>query len=463
MVTKFIDNHTFNEIKVGQTASLERTLTRDNMALFSATSGDHILAPIDGCDNMDMSYNMWLGSLLSSLLGNNLPGPGTVYLQQHLEFQGAVHLGDSVTVSVVVKIKHEDTGTVELECIAVNQKQAVILKGIAVVQAPQQKMRIATPALPDVHVTQHDGFSKLFKLTSKLQPVKTVIVHPCSVSALEGAIEAAEEGLITPILVGPEKRIIQLAEENSLSLADYQIINVEHSHAAAQKSIELIRSGEANLLMKGSLHTDELMSAVVSSRLGIRTERRLSHVFVMDVPSYSKLLFITDAAINIAPDLDAKRDICQNAIDLAHTLGVELPKVAILSAVEVVDRKIPSTIEAAALCKMADRGQITSAILDGPLAMDNAISMEAAKIKGIKSEVAGDADILIAPDLESGNMLAKQLTFLSDAEAGGVVLGARVPIILTSRADSVRSRKASCAIAVAHAHAISLALALPVA
>jgi len=459
MVAKFINNHTFNEIKVGQTASLERTLTQDNMTLFSATSGDHILAPIDGCDKVDIGYNMWVGSLLSSLLGNTLPGPGTVYLKQHLDFQGTVYLGDKVTVSVSVKIKHEDTETVELECIAVNQKQVVILNGIAVVQAPRQKLRIATPVSPDVHVKRHDGFSKLFESARNFPAVKTVVVHPCSVSALEGALEAAEEGLIIPILVGPEKRIIQLAAENDLSLTDYQIIDVEHSHAAAQKAVELIRSGEANLLMKGSLHTDELMSAVVSSRLGIRTERRLSHVFVMDVPSYSKLLFITDAAINIAPDLDAKRDICQNAIDLAHTLGIELPKVAILSAVEVVDRKIPSTLEAAALCKMADRGQISGAILDGPLAMDNAISMDAAKVKGIKSDVAGDADILIAPDLESGNMLAKQLTFLSDAEAGGVVLGARVPIILTSRADSVRSRKASCAIAVAHAHVLSLKLA----
>lgn len=458
MVAKFIENFTFNEIEVGQSASLEQTLTRDNMTLFSATSGDHILAPNDECGKVDIGYNMWVGSLLSSLLGNHLPGPGTVYLKQHLEFQETVCVGDKVTVSVVVKIKCEDTETVELECIAVNQRQAVILNGTAVVQAPQQKIRIATPALPDVHIKQHDGFSELFDFVSKLPPVRTVIVHPCSVSALGGAIEAAEEGLITPILVGPEKRIIQLAEENSFFLADYQIIDVEHSHAAAQKAMELIRSGEANLLMKGSLHTDELMGAAVSSRLGIRTERRLSHVFVMDVPSYSKLLCITDAAINIAPDLNEKRDICQNAIDLAHTLGVELPKVAILSAVEVVDRKIPSTIEAAALCKMADRGQIKGAILDGPLAMDNAISLDAAKVKGIKSEVAGDADILIAPDLESGNMLAKQLTFLSGAEAGGVVLGARVPIILTSRADSVRSRKASCAIAVAHAHVLSLTL-----
>jgi len=456
VVAKFIDNHTFNEIKIDQSASLERTLTADNLTLFSVMSSDHILISENGSNGVDIGHDMWLGSLLSSLLGSSLPGPGTVYLKQTLDFQEPVHLGDTVTVSVTVKVKHEDAGTVELGCIVVNQNQAIILSGVALVQAPQEKMRIEAPELPDVRVSKHDSFSELFERVSKLQAVKTVIVHPCSASALQGALEAAEESLIVPIFVGPKKRIIQVAKENNLSLADYQIIDVEHSHAAAQKAVELIRSGEAGLLMKGSLHTDELMAAVVSSHTGIRTERRITHAFVMDVPSYSKLLLITDAAINIAPDLNVKRDICQNAIDLAHTLGVELPKVAILSAVEVVDRKIPSTIEAAALCKMADRGQISGAILDGPLAMDNAISMDAAKIKGIKSEVAGDADILIAPDLESGNMLAKQLTFLSDAEAGGIVLGARVPIILTSRADSVRSRKASCAIAVAHAHAISL-------
>ncbi|MGH8515606.1 MAG: bifunctional enoyl-CoA hydratase/phosphate acetyltransferase, partial [Gammaproteobacteria bacterium] len=257
-----------------------------------------------------------------------------------------------------------------------------------------------------------------------------------------------------PTLVGPTQKILQVAAQCGLDLEAYRLVDAEHSHAAAVKAVALVRAGEAEVLMKGSLHTDELLGAVVSSSTGLRTERRITHVFVMDVPTYHKVLLITDAAINIAPDLDAKRDICQNAIDLARALGIALPKVAILSAVETVSAKIASTIDAAALCKMAERGQITGALLDGPLAMDNAISKEAAKTKGIESEVAGDADILLAPDLEAGNILAKQLTFLAEADAAGLVLGARVPIVLTSRADSVRSRMASCAVAVLYAHAL---------
>ena len=456
---KYIDNYTFDEVNLGQTASFERTLTRENMAMFSAMSGDHVLTDIKGSET-GVGHHMWIGSLLSNLLSNNMPGPGTTYLSQKLGFLTPIHLGDTVRVTVTVEVKGSDGCTIELNCIAVNQRQEMILSGTAIVLAPKEKMRIVASESSDVQIMKNDSFNQLFQFASELQAVPTAVVHPCSVSALQGALEAAEEKLIVPILIGPKSRILQLAQEHNLPIGDTQIIDVEHSHAAAAKAVELVRLGEVGLLMKGSLHTDELMGAVVSSRLGIRTERRLSHVFVMDVPSYPKLLLITDAAINIAPDLDEKRDICQNAIELAHTLGVDQPKVAILSAVEVVEKKIPSTIEAAALCKMADRGQITGGVLDGPLAMDNAINLDAAKIKGIKSEVAGNADILLAPDMESGNMLAKQLIFLSSAEAGGIVLGARVPIILTSRADSVRSRKASCAIAVAHAHSIKGSLDL---
>jgi phosphate acetyltransferase/phosphate butyryltransferase len=279
------------------------------------------------------------------------------------------------------------------------------------------------------------------------------VAYPCEHTALAGPVEAAEAGLISPILVGPREKIRRVAQAAGLNIDSYPIEDVPESHAAAARAVELVRAAKAEVLMKGSLHTDELMSAVVASATGLRTSRRISHAFIMAVPTYHKPLVITDAAINIAPDLEAKRDICQNAIDLARSLGCETPKVAILSAVETVTVKIPSTIDAAALCKMADRGQITGAILDGPLAMDNAISPEAARTKGIASEVAGDADILVAPDLEAGNILAKQLTFLANADAAGLVLGARVPIILTSRADSVRVRMASCAVAVLVAHA----------
>ena len=296
-------------------------------------------------------------------------------------------------------------------------------------------------------------YEQMLTKCKSLNPVPTAVAHPCEKSALSGAIEAANLGLIVPILVGPRDKIKAIAESEGIDISKYEIVDTPHSHASAAKAVELLREGKAELLMKGSLHTDELMSAVVSREGGLRTGRRISHVFVMDVPTYHKVLFITDGAINIAPTLEDKVSICQNAIDLIRALGISKPKVAILSAVETVTSKIPATIDAAALCKMAERGQITGAILDGPLAFDNAISKEAAETKGIHSVVAGDPDILLAPDLEAGNMLAKQLSFLANADSAGLVLGARVPIILTSRADSVRARIASCGVAMLAAHA----------
>ena len=304
-------------------------------------------------------------------------------------------------------------------------------------------------------------YDRLLARARKASPAITLVVHPCDESSLRGALETAEEGIIVPILVGPADRIAAVAREHRLDISRFEIVDAAHSEAAAAKAVELVHEGKGELLMKGSLHTDELMRAVTSSGTGLRTARRISHVFIVDVPSHPEALFITDAAINIFPDLDAKRDIIQNAIDLFTMAGLGTPRVAILSAVETVTTKIPSTIEAAALCKMADRGQITGGLLDGPLAFDNAIDVEAAKIKGIKSQVAGRAQILVVPDLEAGNMLAKNLIFLTKADSAGLVLGARVPIILTSRADSVRSRMASCAAAVLYADARRRALAIP--
>jgi phosphotransacetylase len=296
-------------------------------------------------------------------------------------------------------------------------------------------------------------YERLLARCEFLAPVPTAVAHPCEASALEGAVEAAQKGLITPLLVGPANKIAETAASAKIDLGKLTIVDVPHSHAAATKAVDLIREGKAEILMKGSLHTDELMSAVVSREGGLRTSRRISHVFIMDVPTYHKVLLVTDGAINIAPTLEDKVDICQNAIDLAISLGLERPKVAILAAVEMVNSKMSATLDAAALCKMAERGQITGALLDGPLAFDNAISLQAAETKGIKSAVAGDPDILLAPDLEAGNILAKQLSFLANADSAGMVLGAKVPIILTSRADSVRSRIASCAVAKLVAHA----------
>jgi phosphotransacetylase len=296
-------------------------------------------------------------------------------------------------------------------------------------------------------------YEQLLVRCRSLEPVPTAVAHPCEESALVGALEAAAKGLITPTLVGPRARIQEVARSRNIDLGGTEIVDAPHSHASAAKAVELVRQGKAELLMKGSLHTDELLGAVVARDTGLRTGRRLSHVFIMDVPTYHKVLMVTDAAINIAPTLEDKVDICQNAIDLAQSLGVERPKIAILAAVETVSSKMPATIDAACLCKMADRGQVRGGLLDGPLAFDNAISAEAAKIKGIASEVAGDPDILLAPDLEAGNILAKQLSFLANADSAGIVLGAKVPVILTSRADSVRSRIASCAVAMLAAHA----------
>ena len=303
-------------------------------------------------------------------------------------------------------------------------------------------------------------YERLIARAKQVPAARTVVVHPCEETALRGPTEAAHAGIIVPILVGPAAKIGALAREHSLDISRFEIVDVPHSHAAAAKAVELIQQSKGELLMKGSLHTDELMHEV-ASKTGLRTERRISHIFIMDVPGYAETLFITDAAINIFPDLDAKRDIVQNAIDFFTQVGLGTPRVAILSAVETVTSKIPSTIEAAALCKMADRGQITGGILDGPLAFDNAIDPQAAKIKGIKSEVAGRAQILVVPDLEAGNMLAKNLAFMAKADTAGVVLGARVPIILTSRADSVRSRMASCAAAVLYADARRRTAGLP--
>jgi phosphate acetyltransferase len=297
-------------------------------------------------------------------------------------------------------------------------------------------------------------YDRLIAATKAVQPVPTIVVHPCDETSLRGTVDSAEAGIISPLLVGPEGKIKATADRHGLDIGSFEIVDAPHSEAAAAKGVELIQTARGEMLMKGSLHTDELMRSVTAKANGLRTERRISHVYIMDVPTYAETVFVTDAAINIFPDLDGKRDIIQNAIDLYTQAGFgTLPRVAILSAVEAVTTKIPSTIDAAALCKMADRGQISGGLLDGPLAFDNAVDVEAARIKGIKSEVAGRAQILVVPDLESGNMLAKNLAYFAKADSAGIVLGARVPIVLTSRADSPRARMASCAVAALYANA----------
>jgi phosphotransacetylase len=391
---------------------------------------------------------MWGGALISAVLGTELPGPGTIYLEQTLRFRKPVGIGDTVTVRVTVREKRPGN-QVALDCRCLNQAGEVVAEGEALVLAPVLKVKRPRTVLPEIHMHEQGArYRQLIEATRSIAPLRIAVVHPCDELSLVGALEAKSQGLIDPVLVGPRAKVLKAAAAAGRPIDGIELVDVPHSHAAAARAVELARSGAVRALMKGALHTDELMGAVVDAATGLRTERRMSHVFALDVPTYPKPLLITDAAINIEPDLDTKRDIVQNAIDLAHALGIAAPKVAILSAVETVYPKIRSTVEAAALCKMVDRGQITGGIVDGPLAFDNAVSRAAASAKGIASPVAGDADILVVPDLESGNMLAKQLIYLSGAESAGIVLGARVPIVLTSRSDSVLSRLASCALAV---------------
>jgi phosphate acetyltransferase/phosphate butyryltransferase len=450
-----IENRPFDEIKVGDSASMTHTLTLEDIQLFAIMSGDASPAIMDQEYTKSelapkvTAQGMFGGALISAVLGTKYPGPGTIYLDQSLHFERPVSVGDVVTVTVQVTARNTENRHVTLDCRGVNQRGEEVICGTAVVLAPVQKIKRERAILPTVRLMDSYAryYRKLIAKTRELEPLRTAVVHPCDKVSLMGAIGAAQAGLIDPILIGPEPKIRAVAEAEGVDLSPYTIISTEHSHAAAEKAVAMARAGQVEAIMKGSLHTDELMGSVVDKVNGIRTARRISHVFIMDVPTYPRPLFITDAAINIEPSLDEKVDILQNAIDLARALGIEQPKAAILSAVETVTTKMRSTLEAAALCKMADRGQIKGAIVDGPLAFDNVVSEVAAKIKGIVSPVAGKADILLVPDLESGNMLAKQLEYLADAQSAGIVLGARVPIMLTSRADKEMARMASCAVA----------------
>jgi phosphotransacetylase/acyl dehydratase len=462
-----IENRVFDELAIGDTASTTRTLTPQDIELFAVVSGDVNPAHLDPAYaetdlfHRIIVHGMWGGALISAVLGTKLPGPGTIYLSQDLHFLAPVGIGDTIITSVTVRELKPEKHRVVLDCLCVNQAGHMVITGIAEVEAPTEKVRRPRIALADVQVTRHTRFQGVL-MRAAGAPLPMAIAHPCDEASLSAAVQAAQAGLIEPILVGPAAKIRAAAEVAQLDIGAYRLVDAAHSHDAAARAVALVRAGEASMLMKGALHTDELMHEVVQSATGLRTARRLSHVYIMDVPAYPRLLLVTDAAINIAPDLAQKRDIVRNAIDLAHLLGIDTPRVAILSAVETVTADLRSTLDAASLCKMADRGQITGAVLDGPLALDNAISLEAAKQKSIVSPVAGQADILVVPDLESGNMLAKQLVLLANADAAGVVLGARVPIVLTSRADSARTRLASCAIAVLLARARQAAIANPV-
>jgi phosphotransacetylase/acyl dehydratase len=446
-----VTNRVFDEIVIGERASTVRMVTQEDIQLFAVVSGDVNPAHLDPAyAATDMfhhiiAHGMLGGALISSVLGMKLPGPGTIYLGQDLRFKRPVAIGDTITASVTVREKRADKPIVVLDCLCTNQNGDTVITGTAEVMAPTQKIRRPRMELPDVRLSRHQRYRDILLCATGGAPVPTAIVHPCDANSISAALEAARLGLIVPILVGPGAKI--RAAASGMDISQLRLVDTPHSHAAAAAAVALVRAGEAAMLMKGSLHTDELVAEVVNTEHGLRTDRRISHAYLMDVPTYPRPLILTDAAINISPSLADKRDIVQNAIDLAHVMGVPAPRVAILSAVETVTAKLPSTLDAASLCKMAERGQITGGVLDGPLAFDNAVSLQAAHDKKITSEVAGLADILVVPDLEAGNMLAKQLVFLAGADAAGVVLGARVPIILTSRADGARTRIASCAVA----------------
>jgi phosphate acetyltransferase/phosphate butyryltransferase len=454
-------NRTFDEIVVGDRASIQRTLTAADLQLLAAMSGDVAAAQSDAEPAAStrfhgvIAHGMWGAALISAVLGTRLPGPGTSYAGQTLKFHAAVRVGDTLTITVTVTFREEETRRLVLDCQCTNQDGETVISGEATVIAPAERIERPRGTLPQVRVSlQHgDELVRVLQYVKPLGRIKVAVVHPCDELSLSAALDARSAGIIEPVLIGPRGRLEAVAQKLGTKIGELAVVDVPHAEAAAARAVELALKGEVEALMKGSLHTDELMSAVVASAL--RTDRRMSHCFIMQTPAYPRPFIITDAALNIAPTLKDKADIIRNAIDLAHAFGIARPHVAILAAVETINFNMPATLDAAALCKMADRGQIAGAVLDGPLAFDNAVSVAAARTKNIASPVAGSADILVVPDLEAGNMLAKQLEYLGGAASAGIVLGARVPIVLTSRADPREARIASCAVALVLARRMS--------
>ncbi len=449
-----IENRPFDSLQVGEEDRLVHTLTTEDFSLLAtqaATLGAGLVDPTVAATRAfsnDAAQTGWASALMSALIAGRLPGAGAKLVRQTIETTTPTRPGDVMTIVARVMSKASEGRHVTISVRATNQHGDLAMSGTAEIVAPKKAI-VAEPREEFVAEMREKGrrYAQLIEATRSMKPLKTAVVHPVDEASLMGAVEAAREELMEPVLIGPEAKIRQAAAAHNIDISGFEIVSTEHSHAAAARAVAMVRSGEVEALMKGALHTDELMHEVVASDTGLRTSRRISHVFAIDAPAYPRALFITDAAVNIFPTLIEKRDIVQNAIDLVTALGIITPRVAILSAVETVSPDIKSTLDAAALCKMADRGQITGGILDGPLAFDNAVSVEAARTKGIVSPVAGQADILVVPDLEAGNMLAKQLVYLADAEMAGIVLGARVPIILTSRADNTVARLGSSAIA----------------
>ncbi|WP_170789984.1 bifunctional enoyl-CoA hydratase/phosphate acetyltransferase [Ruegeria lacuscaerulensis] len=456
---KIQENKTFEQLKVGDAAQLTRLCTVDDLYAFASASGDHNplhLATYDGDGDglaEAVAPALWPAGLVAAVLGNYMPGAGTQTRRADLAFHLPVLAGEELTAFVAVEEKRDDG---DLLCSAEVRRvvdNALVLSGTVQVTPPSTHMEFDSVEVPGLIVQRHRHFDALLEKARPLEPMPTAVVAPEEPNSLSGALLGHANHIISPILVGNPDKIAAAGAELGADLSGIEIVEARSHGIAAHRAVDLVVDGRAQTLMKGYLHTDELLHAVLRREKGLRTGRRLSHVFVMDVPGMSRPIMVTDAAVNIAPDLETKADIVQNAIHLAHSLGIEQPKVGVLSAVETINPHMPSSVDAALLSKMAERGQITGGLVDGPLAMDNAVDLNAARTKGITSEVAGAADILVAPNIEAGNMVAKQLTFISHAEAAGVVIGAVVPIILTSRSDDDASRLASCAVAALHAHA----------
>lgn len=452
-ISEFIENRTYDEIQVGDKSVLTRTLRPEDIQLFAIMSGDVNPAHVDpeyahsSMFHEVIAHGMWGGALISTVLGTEFPGPGTIYISQTLRFSRPVKVGDTITITVKCTQKFEHNKHMIFDCLCTNQDGLKVIAGEAEVLAPTEKIKRARMAMPEITISDRDArYRRLFGRALGLKPVPAAFVHPCDLNSLQTAFSVRETGFMQPVLIGPEARLRALIEQHKFKLGATRIINVPHGRAAAARAVEMARQGEVEALVQGELTTEELLRAVIAPN-GLRTARRLSHVLYIDVPTHPRPIIITDMMVNIEPTLPHKVDMVQNAIDFAHLMGVPEPKVAILAGLETVTPRMRATLDAAALCKMADRGQITGGILDGPLGFDNAVSLMSARTAGIKSAVAGYADVLLAPDLESGNMLAKQLEHLSDAISGGVVLGGQVPLVLANRGDSVESRIASCVLA----------------
>ena len=453
MPAQFIENRTYDEIKLGESAILTRTLKPQDIQLFAIMSGDVNPAHVDpeyahsSMFHEVIAHGMWGGALISTVLGTEFPGPGTIYISQTLRFSRPVKVGDTITIKITCKQKFDHNKHIVFDCQCTNQDGLKVISGEAEVLAPTEKVKRERVELPEVTISDRWArYKKLLARATGLPAATAVFAQPVHAESLQSAVTAAESGFLRPVLVGPEKEMREVARQNGINLLRCRLIDVPHARAAVARAVEMARSGEADIIVQGDMTTADFMLRLIGPE-GLRGVRRFSHVLYLDVPTYPRPIIVSDMMLNIEPSLDEKVEIVQNAIDFAHLMGLAEPKVAILAGIDTVTPRMRATLDAAALCKMADRGQITGAVLDGPLGIDNAISIVAARSAALKSAVAGQADVLIAPNLEAGNMLAKQLEHLSDAISGGVVLGGRVPIVLANRNDSIESRVASLVLA----------------